>query len=447
MAEHSKIQQGLNRARRRLVARYSGRAAAALIGTSLAIGLSAALLLGLSYQEAFRLGALGVWLIALTWLIVSRFLAPVSQLSNDQRTAKLLERHTPGLRTDLSSALAFGAALERGEGSAEQLGSPALMRAHMERAARTLAQHEAEAQEAVPVPSSRPFLHTGLVFLLIYAAFAMFSPQRAKDGLVWLFTGRADEVTTQTVVDAEPSKDPLVSQIIVTYVPPAYTRRGQFRAPNPTGRIDVLAGTEVVIEATPLIQTERAALVVRPLDGGEDAEATEYDMQVQPGLLAVTFTPLQDSNYTFALWDGSEKLSDPIERRITVRADQVPTIELVTPDGIIETGPTDTIPFRFVASDDFGLQDVAFVYAFGAQQDHEQRIQLLTLDGELAFEETAGFELEPLALQPGDEISVQIEATDNDTIRGPKFGRSRPVLIRIASPEDRHLANIALEEE
>lgn len=446
MSELRTIRSALRTVRRVQALKRFAAVGAGTLWVSLSVLTVSAFVLGIHYERPLHFAVLFTWAIAVLGLWAGYGILPALGWRREREVARMLERHVAELRNDLSSALEFGEAIEKGgDSGAERLGSPALMRAHVKLAASRLSGRLDGYMRRLPDYKLRRLRTTGLAVLVTGVFLFAVWPQIMRTGLSRLLIG-APAVEAVTVIAPDRADEILVGSIQVTYQYPAYTGRQSIQLQNLSGRIEVLAGTEVAIEAVALDDTTRAVLVIQPKEGGEDA-VSELNMTVEGRKLRVTFTPMQTGTYTFALTGGDgERQVDPIDRALTVVPDQLPQIELITPDGIVGAAPGDVVPFRFAVSDDYGITEIAFVHAFAGDEEHEQRESLVSLDGELVFQDGAGFDLGDLGLQPRDEIVVYIEANDNDTIGGPKAGRSRPVLIRITSEEDRHLEIIQREE-
>jgi hypothetical protein len=476
VTELGRIRGALRWVRRAQARRRALAAGEATLWISVVVVASSALVLGLYYGRTLQLGLLAAWggLLAAYWL--GRVAVPLLRSRRDEDTARMLEAHARELRSDLTGALQFGGAL--GGGSAEEaarLGSPALMRAHVEHVARRVVGRLPTIERQLPSHRPARLRVAALAVASCFAVLLLAAPQVAQTGLRRLFLGAPPEPVMAAGAVAEQPAQPLVAGIRVTYRFPGYTGREPVRIDNPTGRIEVLAGTEVTLRAQALRPLARASLVMASeaaagtapaspeaqAEGGaaDDAAAagegagagtqTAIDLSVAGSLLEVVFTPMQDATYHFAgVTTEGRALRDPVERHIVVIPDAPPQVELMAPsESVVSASADEVVAFRFTASDDFGLTELAFVHALLGDDGDEQRDVLLSLDDNLAFQDAAGFDLTPLRLQPRDELLVYLEAVDNDTIAGPKPGRSRPVRIRIAAPEDRHLETIAREEQ
>lgn len=447
-AEASQIRTFLRRIRRmRLRGRMAG-VSEATFWISLFGLLAGMVLLGAFFQGWLRGLLWGLWCAAILGLWIGRLVIPGAKERKDSRLANQLERQHPWLRNDLTSSLAFYRLLRQsGPQDRSWSGSPELMGALVTHTARSLPETASLAAESPTRYRPSRLRLAGLASLLLALALLLLWPKLAMTGLARLFWLEP----TLAITTAAPSsieQDPLVASIVVTYRFPGYTRLPLRRESNPTGRIEVLAGTEVTIEALSLREIRRATLLVRSGDLPDHGVTTEIGVEVAQRALRTTFSPLSSGSYQFRLDDRhGNSLVDPVVRTISVLPDEVPQVQLAAPQPVVEAAPAELIPFEFSVSDDFGLTEVAFVHAFASAVERERRQTLMTLEDTFVQQDVAGFDLAPLELQPGDEIVTWVEAVDNDTVGGPKAGRSRQVLIRITSPEQRHLALIEREAQ
>jgi hypothetical protein len=144
--------------------------------------------------------------------------------------------------------------------------------------------------------------------------------------------------------------------------------------------------------------------------------------------------------------DG-ETVLDPVVREIEVVEDAAPSIDLLEPGDALEVTPEEVVDLHFVARDDFGLRDVRVMWHFSGDPSSAAQVTARTVPGETHHEEHVPMDLLPLELQPRDEIVVYVEATDGDTVSGAKTGRSRSVILRVASADDAHDDVLALKEQ
>lgn len=128
---------------------------------------------------------------------------------------------------------------------------------------------------------------------------------------------------------------------------------------------------------------------------------------------------------------GGVVIEEPEATHIESIPDLVP---VVTVEGAPRTiklaaeGDHAEIPLRFEARDDHGLREIHLVLRAGAR---EERRELSRLDGETRLER-GGYALrtsDPFLKKTHVPVEVRVEARDNDTVTGPKWGKSEAITI------------------
>lgn len=371
-------------------------------------------------------------------LVVTTALGPVAawrRWASDGAVAARLERTFPALRTDVRAVLELW-----GAGAAPNPDAAAL-RAHLAaRVASELRAAVANVNAAVPRRDLRPWTAALCVALVASVATINGGPAAWSQGWRYLVAGYPAPVSTLV-----PEQLPLVSALDVLYGFAPYTGLPPQRVTGTRGDIETLPGTTVEVRGTSLLTLVEARIVVTA-PGGE----TIVPLELTDGREFVgRFTVMGEGSYRFELGpaDGGPRRTDPLERRIRTVPDQAPVIELILPEAVVEVTADQVVDFEFIASDDFGLGPVQLAWQFNGDDDSRRVTPLRDATGERTSQEHVPLELAELALQPRDEIVVVIEALDNNAISGPQTGRSRPVLLRVAAPEDQHAATLELKRQ
>ena len=356
--------------------------------------------------------------------------------------ARLVQRHAPELRNDLSSALVFGRQLVAGTFDADA--SEALARIHVRRAEKS-ARELSEDQHLAHLLPSRPLAPAALALAgcasVLLAAWAI-APQWFEARL----SGQLDEVAQQ-LAQRELVR-PLVGNLSLTLLYPSYTGLNSRHEPFTTGNVTALEGTELVVQAYGLIQTPETFELVFTGESGE----RPIPMTKEPGGRLMTKLVLTESGrYTFrATMPDGRVLTDGVERAVTVTPDEAPRVEITSHRGELEVSPEDVITLRVSMADDYGITSVTRVHAFVGVEEDATRTGVPDENLSLGPREWSGevvLDLRELGLQPKDTITVHIEGRDNNTLTGPGVGKSSPLLLRVSSPEDKHYKNIEEQQE
>ena len=363
-----------------------------------------------------------------------------------QMVARRIQRHSSSFRSDLVAALEFGQALrEEGSEALEERGtSPVLAAAHLHRTVRAVYEESEDDSLDHLVPGRE--LGPPLV-ALSGAAVLVMVPLLFNPG--WTLGVLSGERLGAPVVGERVVEETVVGSLEGVFVYPSYTNRDrQFRQLG-TGYLESLAGTEVHLRATLMPGDWSDVEMVVEL-GDRDPEIIE--MEASDGSMARAQLVLEEDGH---YWFRAKKADGrPVEeserRRITVNQDSPPTVSVENHRGRVAVQPDEVVRFEVEASDDFGIDALKRVYYFqGSPEDREEeRLEVSGLEAEPRRVETVyELDLGPLNLQPKDSVAVHFEARDINRATGPGIGESEPVVLYVESPDDKHMENLARQQE
>ncbi|MGM0557108.1 MAG: DUF4175 family protein [Myxococcota bacterium] len=367
-----------------------------------------------------------------------------AQRGDVRQVASRLQRYSPSFRNDIVAALEFAETLhENPDASENQLGfSRAMARAHIFRTVEKVRGEVRDGHLAHLFPR-RDFTAPAMSLagaLVLLAVPAAVDADWTHDVLMSPLT----EITKAT--EDSPDIQPIVGDIGILYSHPAYTGLGRKFDSFSTGQVRAVEGTEVTVKATPLMQTETIELIHKSGD-----KVKELPMkQAGSGMVEASFVALESGSYQFRarLPDGSV-VQDGVDRPVDVEPDEAPDVTITSHSGEVEVSPEDVLEIEFDISDDFGIQAVNRVHFFAGDEENAARkaVEIPGIqEGPKATSGSLKFDLEPLALQPKDVVIFRIEATDNNTVTGPGVGQSGALVLRVSSPEDKHLENIERQQ-
>lgn len=363
-----------------------------------------------------------------------------------EQVAVLLQRHNPSFRNDLVAALEFAQKLIDGDGEGFEYSST-MARAHVRRTVREVISrserghlaHLLPRRELVaPAMSLAGCLALLLVPMLIDADWTV-------EVLNSPFAKTAEEKAEATDIR------PIVGDLYIYYSTPPYTGLGRKMDAFSTGHIETMVGTEVAIEAYPLVENAKQIELVLETGEGTNKIVMEKLEKGPRGKLRASFVALEEGTYHFrATLDDGTVVEDGAERKIDLLPDNPPTVAVTSHEGELEVSPDDVLEIEFSVSDDFGIDSASRVWHFAGGQEYASREKLDLPELANTPKETSGkltFDLTPLSLQPKDVVVFYIEAVDNNTLTGPGAGQSKPIRLRVSSPEDKHLQNIADQQK
>jgi hypothetical protein len=365
------------------------------------------------------------------------------------REPAAVARTITGSDGPLRSALVSAVELGRDRGEIEGSGrfSLALLDAHVERSARSLAAIDlVQAIPARPVRRAAGGLAAVAAVLLLAA---IVSPAGVRGGLRRILAG--DPATARLALD------PITGDVELTLRYPAYMRREPKTLSGTGGEIRAPKGTEVELKTRADRPVKGAELEVEvaetlpspphpaspPQERGRGAkdEGARGGPQPQHRVPLTVTSERQLSGklsvegagaYRFRFLDGRGRAvaeGPPIP--IIVEPDAFPEVRITSPAQELEVQPGATVKVEWQASDDVGLRDLTLVLKAGGGP--ERRTVLRQLDG--ARRDGGGFDLDlkPMGLGEGDRLLYWLEATDGDVVSGPKKGASATQVVKIYS--------------
>lgn len=220
-----------------------------------------------------------------------------------------------------------------------------------------------------------------------------------------------------TVIDR-----PMVRRIRAKYDYPPYTRLpGKIEE---EGNLSAILGTEVTLD---LLANKSLRTAELRFDGGDTLEGLVEDRAAR-----IRLRITQDARYRIHLvdLDGVEN-DEPISYRVLALEDEVPSVRIVHPGRDVDLPDEMTVPLFIEARDDFGFSGVVLVYVLNDGQRVRRGLPASLSDADLSLDHL--WDLSDMNLLPEDVIRYHVEVADNDTISGPKWGKSAEYRIRFPS--------------
>ncbi len=208
----------------------------------------------------------------------------------------------------------------------------------------------------------------------------------------------------------------------VKIYPPGYSRQEPFLLPENVGDVSGLKGSRVEWRAELSKKVDSADLVF--------ASGQTRSVPVTDTRLNAEFVINKDDRYAFSLkdQDAQEPLRQ-IEYHIRVLADQYPFVRIVSPGRDVELGEDMQLPMLIEAQDDYGLSKMHLVYtvlAAGEEEIDSSRFAYQAIAAPTGDHVRVAFhwDLSASPLLPNETVVYGIVVHDNDTVSGPKIGRS-----------------------
>ena len=338
-------------------------------------------------------------------------------------TARFVQRHAAPLRQDLSSAIVFGHQILDGTFDHHQ-SSETMARAHIARAALAIGELSNEyghLAHLVPVRDNKPAAIALGGGLAITALIALVAPDWVPRSLIGALP---QTIMTATEGEQEAiTKRPLVGNLTITWTPPSYSGLEAGYEPFTTGNIATLAGSQITIEGAVIrAHIDALTLVIQGAQGAPQ----ERRLEVARGAFSTLIVaPNESFSYVFrAVTKEGEVIEDPTPRRVEITPDKAPQVQILSHEGEIEVSTEDVLTLEYAAQDDFGITGTARIHAFGFGDESDTTRHVLDepllQTAPTEFSGTHTIDLAALGLQPKDRVTLYIEATDNNTLTGPR---------------------------
>ncbi len=217
---------------------------------------------------------------------------------------------------------------------------------------------------------------------------------------------------------------------------PSYLNREAITLVEPT-LIEVPRGTSVELRARARLDAASAAIRV-----GERAVPMERDAT---GRFVGRFVAREDAPLVLRLRRrAGEWVHDAIARSVRALADEAPRVSLLEPAQDLLLDEPESVDLLWDASDDVGVAHVDLVLRDPAGTETRRRIASYGANAAPALADgSTPLDLALLNLQPGDALTVWLEARDGDIVSGPNIGRSRELHITLASEATRRERRLA----
>lgn len=405
------IDEHLSALRRRAVVVYGARALSAAIGITALVLAIGSLALG---PLAGAPGIAVVWVAALA--LAGVVVVWASRELGDVRGSRVARLYAPAAPELASAARSASELARRADGDRS---SATLAAAHLRA---TLARAAAlDLSRVVPWARVRHrSSELGLAALVVATLLFTASP-RAGGGLYALLHPAARDPDGAPVAA-------VFAGVHARVIFPAYYGREAAELSDPS-EIEVPAGSTVELSAH-----ERVAIGHAELGVGDRSVPFERDAA---GELVARFVAREGGELTLrARTPEGTWARDATHRTLTVTEDRPPTVHLAEPESDRVVEPDDHVTVSFRAGDDVGLGEVTLVLR-GADGREERRPIEGVAPGAVEHAGIEIFSLSELAAEPGDRVTVTVEARDRDDDGGPNVGHSESRTLTLASDATR----------
>lgn len=214
-----------------------------------------------------------------------------------------------------------------------------------------------------------------------------------------------------------------------TITPPAYTGLAATDEVALDGNFSAVVGSRATLTVNSSRPDARGRLIF------EEGDAVPMQSHGD-GVLVADLMIKESSRYRVELTDPSLPGMDYNSSiyRIEASPDRLPTLYQLAPERSIHLPPEMTVELDADCLDDFGLTRLDLVYQ--RNDKPAQRVNLASWQGEREARVVYPWDLEGVAIAPGDVVRYHLELTDNDAISGPKTANGPECEVRFPALEE-----------
>lgn len=443
MESTNRIYQFLNKVRqnRTRVLVLNG---AYLLGAVLTAGILIALVLAYTLPGFSRYFPwfLAAWSLPLCWILFRYFIGGALKRFPLESAALLVEERSGGLQNCLINSIQLHPLLDEKPGNRKGI-SPQFVQELLDRTSGLLDNLKPDNL----FPKKELFRNRNILVacLTVLATLFLFWPNLFTEGLRNLQVPPAE-------AKVNPAGDPAggsaaigtgqnigLKQLKLVFNYPAYTRLKQVTLEKSDGKIQVLPGTEVTLEAAFDSPVKSGELV---LHGRDYLSMTSKENNRLEG----RFFAKENGYYQFRLAPtAGEKILLDTRYPIQIAKDQAPSILLLLANPKPVYHPTDKVKMFYEGHDDYGISQVDLVVEAGGKVHRQTIKNVKTVDTEL--KDSFTWELARMKFEPGEEVRYYLEIHDNDNILGPNTGQSEMFSFEIFNEFKKREDLLALQEE
>lgn len=214
---------------------------------------------------------------------------------------------------------------------------------------------------------------------------------------------------------------------------PPYTGLSPVRETRADANLSALVGSMVRLTVLPSRPGARGWMI------GADGDSIALEV-LDSGELFTAFRVRAGREYSFALKADSPVAGSWLSGRFTLDAlaDRMPTLVQINPEQDATLPPDMKVILDVDCLDDFGLTRLDLVHRRNDGEPH--RARLANWKGAREARVLHPWNLEGIALIPGDVIRYHLELTDNDAVTGPKTTIGPECSIRFPSFDEMYAA-------
>lgn len=233
---------------------------------------------------------------------------------------------------------------------------------------------------------------------------------------------------------------PKVDQVRLTVEPPAYAGIARYTLPADQRAAEALRGSTVTLDIRLNKPVVRADLMTgQEIVGTASGTGEKWSMRI---------TPSETRNYHFALEDELGLLNKrPVRVSIRVLKDAAPRVRMKIPNVSDIITAEAILPLEMAFSDTYGLARAELVYQLTREGFGIEVVPLSDFKTRMTkFDTHLRWPVSPLAVVPGDRLTLFAQAADFNDVDGPGESQSAAATMRVVS-RDEFLVEMARREQ
>ena len=238
---------------------------------------------------------------------------------------------------------------------------------------------------------------------------------------------------------------PELTSVSLLTTPPSYTGVGETVLPAGQGPYYILKGSTITVTGEANKPLTAAQLVL-----GEQ----RIDLRVADSTFTGTASSDQliSGTYQVEVQDGEQiqlpgatvvsglGTREPLKFKVRLKDDEKPKVKAVLKGVSGMVVARARLPYQATISDDFSIEQLQLHWQWRQDNSETQDASGEVMPpGAIAqlkksvMSLTEAFELEPLGIEDGSRLSLQLKATDNNSESGPSMGESTDMIVRVVS--------------
>ncbi|MBL7139941.1 MAG: hypothetical protein ISS74_03445 [Planctomycetes bacterium] len=242
---------------------------------------------------------------------------------------------------------------------------------------------------------------------------------------------------------------PVVDDLVLVYTPPSYVGPEPRTLPANVGSYPILDGSHLEVRGTASKDLEWARLSLGKTDLGDLERVGDRGFRIR-----LAGDRLTSGVYGVSLMDTTGLASkQPARFSLKVQPDRKPLVRARL-EGIGDLiVPRAVVPVQAGMRDDFAISKAELVYRKIVEEGGDETVgrTLFGRNDDLYGGETVEavhrLDCEPMDLPVGSVLVLTVEATDNDTVSGPKTGTSGVFSLKVVTEDDLRAELLRREQE